>query len=218
MITEVKLITERVEISDELICNGFDVHCIGFAECVVRMINHRVYNWYESRFTLVPPIKSYQIQYQDIFKALDALKLDESYAILLFGVYWGKYRSIYGDVAGVEEVDGRLVKYNNIPVYSVDSSLNESIAIMKIREIPCVSFYSVETDARELEGLTNLDKELGIYSNIETLSAKQHKLVVGRLIKFSNMNTKLKYVNLKISHEPTIGGEDLNNIKSVINI
>lgn len=218
LITEVKLITERVEISDELICNGFDVHCIGFAECVVRMINHRVYNWYESRFTLVPPIKSYQIQYQDIFKALDALKLDESYAILLFGVYWGKYRSIYGDVAGIEEVDGRLVKYNNIPVYSVDSSLNESIAIMKIREIPCVSFYSVETDARELEGLTNLDKELGIYSNIETLSAKQHKLVVGRLIKFSNMNTKLKYVNLRISHEPTIGGEDLNNIKSVINI
>jgi len=83
---EVKLIKGVTEISDELICSGFDLHCIGFAECVVGMINHRIYSWYESRFALVPPIKSYQIQYQSIFKALDALKLDESCAILLFGI------------------------------------------------------------------------------------------------------------------------------------
>lgn len=137
---EVKLIKGVTEISDELICSGFDLHCIGFAECVVGMINHRIYSWYESRFALVPPIKSYQIQYQSIFKALDALKLDESCAILLFGIYLGKYSSIYGDVAGIEEIDGRVVKYNNVSVYSVNSSSAESIVVMRVKEMPCVSF------------------------------------------------------------------------------
>lgn len=210
---EVRLIKGGTEISDELICSGFDVHCIGFAECVVGMVNRRVYSWYESRFALVPPVKSYQVQYRDIFKALDALKLNESYAILSFGIYLGKYRSIYGDVTGIEEVDGRIVKYNNIPVYSVDSSSNGSIVVMKIREIPCVSFCSVEAEeSGKPEGLTCLDKELGIYSNLETLSAKQHKLVVGRLVKSSNMNMALKYIHLKISHDPTVGNGNLNGI------
>ena len=212
---EVKLIKGVTEISDELICSGFDLHCIGFAECVVGMINHRIYSWYESRFALVPPIKSYQIQYQSIFKALDALKLDESCAILLFGIYLGKYSSIYGDVAGIEEIDGSVVKYNNVSVYSVNSSSAESIVVMRVKEMPCVSFCSVETSDGTLEGLNCLDKELGIYSNIETLSAKQHKLAVGRLIQSSNMDTALKYVSLKISHEPTTGEDDLDNIKSI---
>lgn len=212
---EVKLIKGVTEISDDLICCGFDVHCIGFAECVVGMINHRIYSWYESRFVLVPPVKSYQIQYQSIFKALDALKLDESCAILLFSIYLGKYSAIYGDVEGVEEIDGRVVKYNNIPVYSVNSSSTESIVIMRVKEMPCASFCSVETTDGTLEGLNCLDKKLGVYSNIETLSAKQHKLVVGRLVKSCNMDTALKYVSLKISHEPTTGEDDLDNIKSI---
>lgn len=112
-----------------------------------------------------------------------------------------------------------LLKYNNIPVYSCGFFLNESIAIYENPgNTMCLILQCGNRWPGNWKELTNLDKELGIYSNIETLSAKQHKLVVGRLIKFSNMNTKLKYVNLKISHEPTIGGEDLNNIKSVINI
>lgn len=40
-------------------------------------------------------------------------------------------------------------------------------------------------------------------------------LIIGRVIKFNNMDTVFKYTRLRISHDPTIGEGDLKNIRPI---
>ena len=40
-------------------------------------------------------------------------------------------------------------------------------------------------------------------------------LIIGRVIKFNNMDTVFKYTRLIISHDPTIGEGDLKNIRPI---
>ena len=140
-------------------------------------------------------------------KALEALDLDHSYAIITMGIN----NSFFSETEGFNCDDSNQYLYGKSKVYQIPAP-DSSIVIMKENELP---FFKSRNDNEGLDGdMQLLDRDTNLYSNIDKLSDKLRILKVAQCYNLY-VPKKLRYIRIKISYNLTSDLMLLNKIQPI---
>lgn len=96
-------------------------------------------HYFSSVFVRETPVGAFSVDSEDVFNAIDSLKLTEKHIIISFGIYWDYY------VDKVENLskDGDNYKYGNIRILNLNSGsslLYQCFYVMKAEDMPYLIF------------------------------------------------------------------------------
>ena len=156
-----------------------------------------------------PGVKSYRIQYKDIFKALDRLLIKDSCYLLSAGVYLGNYEAMYGRVEGYDNIH---TTYKDIFIHSIDSQML-SIFVIPKECLPFVEYTSISPATN----MRPLDESNTLYSNIDDISVPGFNqslffLTLARGVKMTWLKDGFRCIKLDVTHDSSEGDLDLNNV------
>lgn len=169
----------------------------------------RLYNRF---FLLNKPVVTYTIRFVDLMKAWHKMALDSQYVILSLGVYLGTYIDLYGPDASFHYLDGEG-DFDGAKIISLRSSILAFVVLPK-SSLPYVEY--VGPDDLETDQLACIDEESMLYSNVESLDAKDNNdLKVLRKICLVHRNDATKFIMLKVNYTTDSSRFDLDKIGAI---
>lgn len=121
---------------------------------------------------------SYSIRYQVIFTAIDSLRINGDYVIILLGVYLDNYNAMYGKPDNFREEE-RSCYYGDVEILFVDSR-QSAVIVMKRSEMPYWEYVPLEYPVRGMEEIENTTH---VYSNMDHLADTSFHLSLARAFK-----------------------------------
>lgn len=198
---------QEVQLDEYSILSGYDYISSNLEEVLIASLLHQLYYNYRIQFLMNSPISSITIPYIDMGKALEALDLDHSYAIITMGIN----NSFFSETEGFNCDDSNQYLYGESKVYQIPAP-DSSIVIMKENELP---FFKSRNDNEGLDGdMQLLDRDTNLYSNIDKLSDKLRILKVAQCYNLY-VPKKLRYIRIKISYNLTSDLMLLNKIQPI---
>ena len=183
-------------INTEIVETGTYTNASNLPELIVERLNNQLWNAYNSIFIRTVPIVEYDIDFRDVKHALDKLGIDDTYAVISLGVYFGTFDALYSKEGDPFEWDGDKMFYHKVRFYSVPSS-SQSLIVMKKNDVP---FHTIEinTDTE----LHEIGTGLGLYSNIDSIQEINEDQFVLKTKRCVNLHFKdlLRYVRINIKH------------------
>lgn len=156
---------------------------------------------------LRPPKVRYNVQYNDVGKALRKLKLSKDFVVLCNDFYIEKYFMIIpcpefkkiGDKSFFD--DAEMIEYNTIATHPF-------IIILRKRDIPYITF-----DEGELEGLEKINSNKPLYSNLAFTDATGLDNIVFAVNASVHFPDKCGYVKIELPY--SIEEMDLPKIQHI---
>ena len=201
------ILKQDVQLDEYSILSGYDYISSNLEEVLITSLLHQLYYNYRIEILMNSAIFSITIPYIDMGKALESLKIDNSYAIIAMGVN----TSFYSETNGFYYKDNNQFLYNSSNVYQIPAS-EPSIVIMKESELP---FFKLCNNA-QIDNMSLIDNDTCLYSNIDNLSKKDRILKVAQCYNLY-IPKKLRYIRIKISYDLTSDPMLLNKIQSINN-
>lgn len=169
----------------------------------------RLYNRF---FLLNKPVITYTIRFVDLMKAWHKMALDNQYIILSLGVYLGTYTDMYGSDVSFHYSDGEG-DFDDAKIISLRSSIL-AFAILPKSSLPYVEY--VEPDELEKDKLVCIDEESMLYSNVESLDAKDNNVLkVSRKVRLVHRKDATKFIMLKVNYTTDSSCFDLDKIEPI---
>lgn len=190
------IIQWNLPINTEIVESGTYTNASNLPELIVERLNSLLWNAYNSIFLRTIPIVNYDIDFRDVKHAIDKLGIDDSYAVVSLGVYFGTFDTLYDKEGDPFEWDGDQMYYHNIRFFGVPSS-SQSLIVLKKNDVP---YHTIEANT-DVE-FDEVGTGLGLYSNIDNIqeiNANQFELKTKRCISL-HYKEYLRYVRISIKH------------------
>lgn len=195
------------------ICEGYRGFIVDLKRILTQGLFNNLQRYYASFFINVKSCAEYSIQYSDMLKALNKLKLDsKQHVIFSQGVSFSDFELIYGSQENLKTC-GRIMTYNNTQIINMPSQ-ERLLLVMRKADVP---FYNFQTkkDGGELS-LKTICPNSFLYSNLDDLDLTDPIL---ELVYYLNFYYKenFNYVRIKISNDFPVGNRgDIDKIRSFI--
>lgn len=185
-------------ISTDIVESGTYTNASNLPELIVQTLNNQIYKIYNSLFIRINAVAEFTIDFKDVKKALNQMQIDDSYAVISLGVYFGTFDEIYSKGVDLFEWDGDDMSYHGVRFYNVPSASN-SLIVIKKDDLPYVTIADNDDDS-----VSEVGEGLGLFSNIsmigkETIDENQVELRTRRCVSFHYVKD-MKYVRLIIKH------------------
>jgi len=195
-------------LGEDLMLKGRHMSVKGIGEMLVEALNANTIMLYGRILTNNRHLRhSYSIRYQDIFKAIDKLGVNEDYVILLLGVYLDNHYAMFGKPDSIREEEGCRY-YGDIEILFVDSR-QSAIVVMKRSELPFWEFVPNDNPAVGMDEIENVTR---VFSNIDHLEATSFYLSLARTFR-AEYETKENFALLNVSLNEVNNELDLNTIR-----
>lgn len=183
-------------IDTEIVETGTYTNASNLPDVIIESLNNTAWNVYNSIFMRMQSIADYTIQFKDVKHALDKLGVDDNFAVVSLGVYFGTFDYLYGNEGVPFDKDGDKLFYQKARVFNVPSAA-QCLIVLRKDDVP---YYEVEQSSDA--NLQEVGTGLGIYSNIDSydkITANKILLDTRRCISFHYLDD-LKYIRLNIQY------------------
>ncbi|APU10470.1 hypothetical protein A5M85_09300 [Cellulophaga lytica] len=106
--------------------------------------------------------KSYLLKSEDLFKAIDLLKVDEKYVIVNFGINLDRF------INHIKVPKLSIERYKKIKIHSFDRShiVRDSLFILKLSDLPNVTSRTIENSPIEKYSLDKISDSMNLYCSV----------------------------------------------------
>ena len=186
----------KFPIDTEIVETGTYTNASNLPDVIIERLNSFAWNAYNSIFIRTQSISDYTIRFKDVKHALDQLGVNETFAVISLGVYFGTFDHLYGQEGDPFDENGDKMYYHKARIYNVPSSA-QCLIVMKKDDVP---YYTIEQNTEPQ--LKEVGTGLGLYSNIDSfdkITDSQIFLDTMRSISLHYLES-LKYIRLNIQH------------------
>ena len=202
---------QSLEVPKEDIAKYMDRISANMEEALVSSLLIQEQQQYNRFFLLNKPVIKYTVRFKDLMVALERLKVNDKHIILSMGVYLGTFIDLYGEHP-LFSFSAGTGSFNKADIRSIPSSMRVFV-IMLEKVLPYVEH--TEMDSKESNGLKCIDTDSWLYSNIDTLTAKNNVLTVKRKVNLVHNTRFTKYVMLKVEYNNDSSVFDIDKIESI---
>lgn len=202
---------QSLEVPKEDIAKYMDRISANMEEALVSSLLIQEQQQYNRFFLLNKPVIKYTVRFKDLMVALERLKVNDKHIILSMGVYLGTFIDLYGEHP-LFSFSAGTGSFNKADIRSIPSSMRVFV-IMLEEVLPYVEH--TEMDSKESNGLKCIDIDSWLYSNIDTLTAKNNVLTVKRKVNLVHNTRFTKYVMLKVEYNNDSSVFDIDKIESI---
>ena len=202
---------QSLEVPKEDIAKYMDRISANMEEALVSSLLIQEQQQYNRFFLLNKPVIKYTVRFKDLMVALERLKVNDKHIILSMGVYLGTFIDLYGKHPLFSFAAG-TGSFNKADIRSIPSSMRVFV-IMLEEVLPYVEH--TEMDSKESNGLKCIDTDSWLYSNVDTLTAKNNVLTVKRKVNLVHNANFTKYVMLKVEYNNDSSVFDIDKIESI---
>ena len=202
---------QSLEVPKEDIAKYMDRISANMEEALVSSLLIQEQQQYNRFFLLNKPVIKYTVRFKDLMVALERLKVNDKHIILSMGVYLGTFIDLYGEHP-LFSFSAGTGSFNQADIRSIPSSMRVFV-IMLEEVLPYVEH--TEMDSKESNGLKCIDTDSWLYSNIDTLTAKNNVLTVKRKVNLVHNAYFTKYVMLKVEYNNDSSVFDIDKIESI---
>ena len=202
---------QSLEVPKEDIAKYMDRISANMEEALVSSLLIQEQQQYNRFFLLNKPVIKYTVRFKDLMVALERLKVNDKHIILSMGVYLGTFIDLYGEHP-LFSFSAGTGSFNKADIRSIPSSMRVFV-IMLEEVLPYVEH--TEMDSKESNGLKCIDTDSWLYSNIDTLTAKNNVLTVKRKVNLVHNTRFTKYVMLKVEYNNDSSVFDIDKIESI---
>ena len=202
---------QSLEVPKEDIAKYMDRISANMEEALVSSLLIQEQQQYNRFFLLNKPVIKYTVRFKDLMVALERLKVNDKHIILSMGVYLGTFIDLYGEHP-LFSFSAGTGSFNKADIRSIPSSMRVFV-IMLEEALPYVEH--TEMDSKESNGLKCIDTDSWLYSNIDTLTAKNNVLTVKRKVNLVHNTRFTKYVMLKVEYNNDSSVFDIDKIESI---
>lgn len=196
------------DLGEDLMLRGRHMSVSGIGEIIMEALNANTIMLYGRILTNNRHLRhSYSIRYQDIFTAIDSLRINGDYVIILLGVYLDNYNAMYGKPDNFRDEEGRRY-YGETEMLFVDSR-QSAIVVMKRSEMPFWEFVPLENPAL---GMQEIENTTHVFSNIDHLADSSFHLSLARAYKVE-YETSEEFALLLVSLNEVNSELDLKTIR-----
>lgn len=169
---------------------------------------------YNRFFLHVSPQKTYTVRFKDLMIAWDRMKIDEGYTILAMGVYLGTFVEMYGEdeVKKLSYASGRG-EFNGAKIMELLSPMR-AFVIIPNESLPYIEHTKADNEAKQ-KGLTCIDEDHFLYSNVDSISPEKNVLKVLRKSRLIYKKDYTKYIMLKVEYSSDSLSFDIDRLKTV---
>lgn len=146
-----------------------DVGHIGIADCMSSYMLHNFQYMFASSFFSEHNKTDYCLSSEDIFKAIDRLKLNEQHYIITFGVYFDYY---IGLIKELRKDECHKYSYKNIKILALDCStefFSQMVYIMRYEDRPFLDFSKPSQEEQKKMFLVNKSELYGLWLSLEKI-------------------------------------------------
>lgn len=162
---------------------------------------------YANAFYYNHPKHNFNIQYNDVGRALEKLKLNSGYMVLCNDFNIDRFFAIYKSVKFRE--DGKKRFFDNAEMMEIYAPTSSSfIVIIKKESLPYVEIDE-DTDA----GVPELSRNPFLYSNLQTIDASNYKDAQLRFKTITYIPADFSFVKFNMPYR--LGELDLNKVKPI---
>ena len=202
---------QSLEVPKEDIAKYMDRISANMEEALVSSLLIQEQQQYNRFFLLNKPVIKYTVRFKDLMVALERLKVNDKHIILSMGVYLGTFIDLYGKHP-LFSFSAGTGSFNKADIRSIPSSMRVFV-IMLEEVLPYVEH--TEMDSKESNGLKCIDTDSWLYSNVDTLTAKNNVLTVKRKVNLVHNANFTKYVMLKVEYNNDSSVFDIDKIESI---
>lgn len=202
---------QSLEVPKEDIAKYMDRISANMEEALVSSLLIQEQQQYNRFFLLNKPVIKYTVRFKDLMVALERLKVNDKHIILSMGVYLGTFIDLYGEHP-LFSFSAGTGSFNQADIRSIPSSMRVFV-IMLEEVLPYVEH--TEMDSKESNGLKCIDTDSWLYSNVDTLTAKNNVLTVKRKVNLVHNTRFTKYVMLKVEYNNDSSVFDIDKIESI---
>lgn len=202
---------QSLEVPKEDIAKYMDRISANMEEALVSSLLIQEQQQYNRFFLLNKPVIKYTVRFKDLMVALERLKVNDKHIILSMGVYLGTFIDLYGEHP-LFSFSAGTGSFNQADIRSIPSSMRVFV-IMLEEVLPYVEH--TEMDSKESNGLKCIDTDSWLYSNVDTLTAKNNVLTVKRKVNLVHNANFTKYVMLKVEYNNDSSVFDIDKIESI---
>lgn len=202
---------QSLEVPKEDIAKYMDRISANMEEALVSSLLIQEQQQYNRFFLLNRPVIKYTVRFKDLMVALERLKVNYNHIILSMGVYLGTFIDLYGKHP-LFSFSAGTGSFNEADIRGIPSSMRVFV-IMLEKVLPYVEH--TEMDSKESNGLKCIDNDSWLYSNVDTLTAKNNVLTVKRKVNLVYNTRFTKYVMLKVEYNNDSSVFDIDKIESI---
>lgn len=182
----------------------------GYGEMMVEVLNANTVMLYGRILTHNSHLRhTYSIRYQDIFKAIDKLAINDNYVILLLGVYMENFEVLYGKPLGLRE-EGTSRYYADAEILFIDSR-QSAIVVLRRDELPYYDYVAWDNPASWME---EIELDSHVYSNLEHLKETGYYLNIARVFRIE-FETSHEFACLRVSLNEVNDEMELKDVRAL---
>ncbi len=157
-------------------------------------------------------IHEYQIQYRDVFTALDKLGVNQDFFIVNAGVYLGNYELMYGKIEKFNYTMEETT-YSEAEIRSVDSN-QMKLYVVDRKELPYIEYIT----SSPYSGLKPIASNTSLCSNMEEMLDKNNiqsdkfLMCLSRGLRMYSLKDGFSCLCLSITHNLSLGNLDIEKI------
>ncbi len=202
----------EAKLPDELILDNRSDLWSNLEESMIQGLHTQQRISYCSKILQNRAIKTYSVSYRDFGEALNRLCLTPDYALVAIGVS----AHLYTEIPGFNVDEKGITSYSNangkpIKVYDIPSYPEDTVLIMKDKDVPKFGYRKLKEDEYVKDGLSEIKTETGneteshLYSNIGNIKADNPVLKVKQGF-YIDIPEQLNYVCIRILYhlEPDV--------------
>lgn len=143
-----------------------EVHHIDFDTFLASVVSRRINNALGETF-LYKKARSYLLQPDDLFKAVDKLAIDDSFTIINFGINLDHY------INDLKVPRLSIAKYKSTDIRSLDGTrlVNDSIFILKKSDLPFFLTMTITPEIIEKYSLRKISETINLYASVIDLNS-----------------------------------------------
>lgn len=147
-----------------------DVGHAGIAGCMSSFMLHKFHHMFASSFFAEHSVTDYSISSEDLFTAIDKLKLCEEHYIIAFGVYLDYY---IGTIKELQKEKEHKYVYKGIKILVLDCNteyFSQMLYVMKYDDRPFLDFQEPSTKEQKLLCLNRKNELYGLWLSLKKVS------------------------------------------------
>lgn len=197
-----------IEIPESYILSGYDdVNYDDFVDNIIHGIQSMVTRSFANSFDYYKPKHLFRIQYHDVGKALERLKVNGNYIILCNDFYIDRFFDVYKSDLFRRDDDKKY--FNDAEMIEVNApATTPFIIVIKKSFLPYI-----EIGEYAEAGLPVISDSPFLYSNLSTIDVNSYKHTQIKFMIKNNIPTNMEYVKLTMPYN--LGDMDLYRIKPI---
>lgn len=147
-----------------------DVANVGIAGCMSSYVLHNFQHMFASAFWVEYQAPDYSISSENLFEAIDKLKLNPEHYIIAFGIYIDYH---IGTIKELKKEDDHKYIYKGIKILVLDCTteyFSQTLYVMRYDDRPFLDFYKPSLEEQKSKFLENKSERYSLWLSLQKIS------------------------------------------------